>query len=226
MHTWDPPSISIHSDSVRQTHLRLQLHATFNAILAVEQNSRWKDVRSPLLEKIPTIVKTMVADEAMLYIGTSQGVLITVPIASLGGEDLTTTKQEIKDEEEENSSTANETNKESLINCALALHVQKDSRVKSLLHLHLPIHPQSTDMDSHEVHNLQHSLSDVKTESSLAETSTDFMSYQSLIISAGKGHMEYSDDPAAEDTLKLPPNYNTIREKNEEHQLLVWGHKL
>ena len=207
----------------------MQLYATYNVILAVEQNSRWKDVRSPPLEKIPTIIKTMVADEAMLYIGTSQGMVVTIPIASLGGQD---SKQEIKDgERKEKGSTGNDTDKECLNNCALALHVQKDSRVKSLLHLQLPIHPRSTDADSQlpsEVHNLQeHCLSDAKTDSSfIAETSTDFMSYRSLIISAGKGHMEYSDNPTAEDTLKLPPNYNTLREKNEEHQLLVWGHKL
>ena len=205
----------------------------YSVILAVEQSSKWKDVRSPLLEKIPTIIKTMVADEAMLYIGTSQGMVVTIPIASLGSEDSTTSKQEIEDGEmKENGNTANDTDKglKCLNNCALALHVQKDSRVKSLLHLQLPVHPQSTDADSqfpNELHNLQqHSLSDVKTESSLAETSTDFRSYRSLVISAGKGHMEYSDNPAAEDTLKLPPNYNTLREKNEEHQLLVWGRKL
>lgn len=169
----------------------------------------------------------MVADESMLYIGTSQGMVVTIPIDSLGGQDSTTSKQEIENGEKEK-----DTDKECLNNCALALHVQKDSRVKSLLHLQLPIHHGSTDSDSQfpsDFYNLQHSLSDhsVKTdESSLAETSTDFMSYRSLIISAGKGHMEYSDNPAAEDTLKLPPNYNSLREKNEEHQLLVWGHKL
>ena len=209
----------------------MQLHAISSTVLAVEQNSRWKDVRSPPLEKIPTIVKTMVADEAMLYIGTSQGMVVTIPIVSLGGEDSTTTEQEVKNGEiEENGSTVNEADKECLNNCALALHVQKDSRVKSLLHLQLPIHPQSANADSQlppEVHDLQHSLPEVKTGSSSSATlNADFVSYQSLIVSAGKGHMEYSDDPAAEDTLKLPPNYNTLRERNEEHQLLVWGHKL
>ena len=176
----------------------------------------------------------MVADETTLYVGTSQGMVVAIPIASLSRNGSTTTKPLIEEQAAEteemdnsHSTQTDESDSEYLNNCALALHVQKDSRVKSLLHLQLPTHPQSTPecTDSAfppKAHKPQYNLPDVQTES----PSVDFMSYGSLIISAGKGHMEYGDNPAPEDALKLPPNYTTLREKNEEHQLLVWGHKL
>ena len=182
-------------------------------------------MRSPQLEKIPAIIKTMVRDEAMLYLGTSQGMVVAVPISTLSKDSATTvSKPEIKEEERETGRTVVTKDADCLDNCALALHVQKDSRVKSLLYLQLPIlqaPPSSESAPSREADQHNHPESDRQ-----ADTSLPLTCYRFLILSAGKGHMEYSDDPDAEDTMQLPPNYNSLREKNEEHQLLLWGHKL
>ena len=189
-------------------------------------------MRSPLLEKIPTIIKTMVADDNMLYVGTSQGMVVAVPIDSLSGKDQT-----VKPDSKDGASVG--INSAHLDNCALALHVQKDSRVKSLLYLQLPLqhrdHPQgdrvTDDSPASAESQLQHALPNIPLEgqelSDGDATSAPLSGgYRSLIVSAGKGHMEYSADKNAEDMLRLPPDYNSLREKNEEHQLLVWGHKL
>ena len=217
----------------------------------VEQNSKWKDMRSPLLEKIPTIIKTMVADDNVLYVGTSQGMVVAVPIDSLSKKDSTKPTEIATDlegatpnaKDDASSGTSGTSSATFLDNCALALHVQKDSRVKSLLHLRLPVpqhHDHSTveDTDSSpalqstESHELQLTLPNVSPEGQESDTGAaaapSLLSggFRSLIVSAGKGHMEYSADKDAEDMLSLPPNYDSLREKNEEHQLLLWGHKL
>ena len=215
----------------------------------VEQNSKWKDMRSPLLEKIPTIIKTMVADDNILYVGTSQGMVVAVPIDNLSKKDSTKPTEIATDLEgatpiaKDDGVSGGISSATFLDNCALALHVQKDSRVKSLLHLRLPVpqdHDHSTveDTDSSpalqstESHELQHTLPNVSPEGQESDAGASAApsllsgGYRSLIVSAGKGHMEYSADKDAEDMLSLPPNYNSLREKNEEHQLLLWGHKL
>lgn len=216
----------------------------------VEQNSKWKDMRSPLLEKIPTIIKTMVADDHMLYVGTSQGMVVAVPIDSLSKKDSTKPTEIATDLEgatpnamDDGASGGTTSSAMFLDNCALALHVQKDSRVKSLLYLQLPV-PQHHDhsmvedtdgspaLQSTESHELQQILPNISPEGQESDTGAvaapSLLSggYRSLVVSAGKGHMEYSADENAEDLLSLPLNYNSLREKNEEHQLLLWGHKL
>lgn len=186
-------------------------------------------MRSPLLEKIPTIIKTMVADDNMLYVGTSQGMVVAIPIDSLSKESAKPADlEEAEGAMGAKDSASGGINSTYLDNCALALHLQKDSRVKSLLHLQLPVQHQS------EVDNRTSSSYESKVlpthsqESDVDAAAVTLLSggFQSLIVSAGKGHMEYSADKDAEDTLKLPPDYNSLREKDEEHQLLVWGHKL
>ena len=118
-----------------------------------------------------------------------------------------------------------------LKNCALALHVQKDSRVKSLLQIQLPIQHPSGELDSTSQSSedaLKHSLPDLPPSSFSNESgSPSIVSYRSLVISAGKGHMEYSQDPEPKHDGKLPTtDYDAQREKNKEHQLLVWGHRI
>ena len=216
----------------------------------------------------------MVADENMLYVGTSRGMVVAIPIASLkkdtpdlpvtnghmtNGFDDTDEAREISLKRDLKLSTANDTLKDKkslkgakeeetdssggslggsglleepeevyLSNCALALHVQKDSRVRSLLHLKLPIKPPSK-LDapsSSEAGALYHSLPNLNSSfGGRMSISPPIMSYRSLIISAGKGHMEYSEDPEPEDDGVLPTNYNALRERNEAYQLLVWGHR-
>ena len=198
-------------------------------ISAVEQNSKWKDMRSPLLEKIPTIIKTMVADDNMLYVGTSQGMVVAIPIDSLSKDPAAKPEIVAEGATGVKNGASGGINSVYLDNCALALHVQKDSRVKSLLHLQLPVqhHSELSDSLLSSKSQLQHTLPSVSPQHQ--ESDTDALlsgGYRSLVVSAGKGHMEYSADKNAEDILILPPNYNSLREKNEEHQLLVWGHKL
>jgi hypothetical protein len=200
-------------------------------------------MRSPLLEKIPTIIKIMVADDNMLYVGTSQGMVVAVPIDSLSKKDSSKPETAAAEgatlDATKDGTPGDQTNSATFLdNCALALHVQKDSRVKSLLHLQLPVQHHdrsvedtdgSTSAQSTESHELQQTLPNVYPEgqeSDIAAAALLSGGYRSLIVSAGKGHMEYSADKDAEDMLSLPPNYNSLREKNEEHQLLVWGLKL
>ncbi len=199
-------------------------------------------MRSPLLEKIPTIIKIMVADDNMLYVGTSQGMIVAVPIDSLSKKDSSKPETAAVEgatlDATKDSASDDQTNSATFLdNCALALHVQKDGRVKSLLHLQLPIQhydhsvedtDSSTPAQSTES-QLQQTLPNVSPEGQESDVAAAALlsgGYRSLIVSAGKGHMEYSADKDAEDMLSLPPNYNSLREKNEEHQLLVWGHKL
>lgn len=216
----------------------------------------------------------MVADETLLYVGTSRGSVVAIPIESLkasvaesavsnghvtnGFEDTpedieTTLKRELKlstagdtlksDKKPEGAAddsdvSANSSRGSSGLleepeevyrdNCALALHVQKDSRVRSLLYLKLPIKPPSKlDTPSQsETGALYHSLPNLNSSFGNRMTiSPPIMSYRSLIISAGQGHMEYSEDPEPEDDGVLPTNYNALRERNEAYQLLVWGHR-
>ena len=186
-------------------------------------------MRSPLLEKIPTIIKTMVADDNMLYVGTSQGMVVAIPIDSLSKDSAKQAAEEAEGETGVKDSASGGINSTYLDNCALALHVQKDSRVKSLLHLQLPMQqhqPEVNDRTSSYETQLLPNVPPQSQESDDAASTLLSGGYRSLIVSSGKGHMEYSADKDAEDTLKLPPNYNSLRENNEEHQLLVWGHKL
>lgn len=257
---------------------------------AAEENSKWRENRSPSKWRDRSIIKTMVADESILYVGTSRGMVVAIPIDSLkkdpaadaaplvtnglhgighmtnGGFDETdeglemALKRELKlsttttnggstaagggngeknlEEEEgtdglrsssSGSGLLDEPEEVYLDNCALALHVQKDSRVRSLLHLKLPIKPPSKlSSPSHSDAGaaLYHSLPNLNSSfGSRTTISPPIMSYRSLIISAGKGHMEYSEDPEPEDTGVLPTNYNALRERNEAYQLLVWGHR-
>ena len=204
-------------------------------------------MRSPPLEKIPAIIKTMTTDDVTLFVGTSQGMVVAIPITSLDkcSQDITG-KQEIEetketgviDDTQSEKATGENGDEQDFDSCALALHVQKDSRVRSLLHLRLPTSKPATHSDTagrvsqfSSQHELQHSAS-LSTQvnppsfESGVDSSGMARPYRSLLVSSGKGHMEYSGDQSAEDTLKLPANYNSLREKNEEHQLLVWGHKL
>ena len=186
-------------------------------------------MRSPLLEKIPTIIKTMVADDNMLYVGTSQGMVVAIPIDSLSKDPAAKPEIVAEGATGVKNGASGGINSVYLDNCALALHVQKDSRVKSLLHLQLPVqhHSELSDSLLSSESQLQHTLPSISPQRQ--ESDTDALlsgGYRSLVVSAGKGHMEYSADKDAEDILILPPNYNSLREKNEEHQLLVWGHKL
>lgn len=218
----------------------------------------------------------MVADENMLYVGTSRGMVVAIPIDSLKKKDAlpvtnghvsghmtghmtngfdetdegreAALKRELKlstatnDGAEKNhegdgtnilrsgssSGLFDEPEEVYLDNCALALHIQKDSRVRSLLHLKLPIKPPSKlNSPSHSDSGaLYHSLPNLNSSfGSRTTISPPIMSYRSLVISAGKGHMEYSEDPEPEDTGVLPTNYNALRERNEAYQLLVWGHR-
>ena len=214
----------------------------------------------------------MVADENnMLYVGTSSGMVVAIPIDSLkkgvpvtnghvtnGFEDsdaareeilkrelkLAVTSESFKGEKKSEESASEETdsgggsrNSSGLLdepesvyldNCALALHIQKDSRVRSLLHLKLPLKPPSTlnSPSPSETGALYHSLPNLNSSfGSRMSISPPILSYRSLIISAGKGHMEYSEDPEPEDNGVLPTNYNALRERNEAYQLLVWGHR-
>lgn len=252
----------------------------FTPFNSAEENSKWRNTGSPSKWKDRSIIKTMVADENMLYIGTSRGMVVSIPIDSLkkdtasadvlatnghgsghmiNGFEVTdenrelalkrelklstgsssTVGSEIKDRQDD-SSTADGLSSNSssglldepeevyLNNCALALHVQKDSRVRSLLHLKLPIKPPSklSSSSPSDVGTLYHSLPNLNSSfGSRTAISPPIMSYRSLIISSGKGHMEYSEDPEPEDTGVLPTNYNALRERNEAYQLLVWGHR-
>lgn len=244
-----------------------------------EENSKWRHTNSPSKWKDRSVIKTMVADESMLYVGTSRGMVVAIPIDGLKKDsaNLPTTnghgsshmtngfdeadegrelalKRELKLLTTTNSSTGggggkrnHEEDTADLLrsnsssglfdepeevyrdNCALALHVQKDSRVRSLLHLKLPLKPPSklsSPSHSDNTGALYHSLPNLNSSfGSRTAISPPIMSYRSLIISAGKGHMEYSEDPEPEDTGILPTNYNALRERNEAYQLLVWGHR-
>ena len=110
-----------------------------------------------------------------------------------------------------------------LENTAISLHSLNDSEVQSLIHLRLPdnqiskLKPNTDPIPYHSMPNLSSPFG------GRVPISPPIVTYKTVILSAGKGHMEYitEDDPEA-----IQESINSARrERNEAFQMLTWGHK-
>lgn len=222
------------------------------------------------LTTLPSI-KSIVADSHTVYIGTSTGKIISVPISYLSNLHLTSPTSdegidspvsfsvsnspshgatptdevdgllkrkkrvkkkdskkkeaiEVKDDEWEELHFSKEDTDggHHLEDNAISLHTHNGNQVQNLIHLQLPDNQISklkvpTDpVPYHSMPNLSTGLS------GRSPISPPIVTYRSLILSAGKGHMEYVTET---DKLVDESVSGTLRERNEAFQLLVWGHR-
>lgn len=105
---------------------------------------------------------------------------------------------------------------------AVAIHSHMDERVRDLLFLRLPETSLSKLKQAAEMMQY-HSLPNLASPfGGRIPISPPILGFQSLVISAGKGHVEYVGEKGEEETGEE----STIhRERHEAFQLLVWGHK-
>ncbi len=145
--------------------------------------------------------------------------------------DSNTSKEAIKiskkpsEEEWEELHTAEEEDSEIpyLDNTAIALHSLNDSQVLNLLHLKLPdnltskLKAPSDPVPYHSMPNLSSPFG------GRVPISPPIVTYKTIVLAVGKGHLEYivdHDSEAIEESV-----VNALRERNEAFQLLAWGHK-
>ena len=132
-------------------------------------------------------------------------------------------KKAEEDWEELQTAEQEDTDGPYLENTAISLHSLNDSEVQSLIHLRLPdnqilkLKPNSDPIPYHSMPNLSSPFG------GRVPISPPIVTYKTVILSAGKGHMEYitEDDPEA-----IQESINSARrERNEAFQMLTWGHK-
>ena len=106
---------------------------------------------------------------------------------------------------------------------AISLHTHNDSQVQSLIHLLLPdnqISKLKAPTDPVPYHSMPNLTSPF---GGRVPISPPIVSYRSLVLSAGKGHMEYVME--TDNELLDESTGGALRERNEAFQMLVWGHK-
>jgi len=181
----------------------------------------------------PTDIKAIVADKHMVYVGSSNGRIVAVPIDSL----LKPTEyaelddeRNLEDSDDHSTAalpqggskvkgdadmTARNTDQEQ---SAVSLHTQKDNRVQSLIYIPLPTNRLSRPKDTV---NLQQTTmySSLPNLGSMYRLSISQPLYKSLLVSIGQGHVLYAPD------VESVEESSPLRERNESFQLLVWGHR-
>lgn len=170
----------------------------------------------------------------MLYIGTSNGQIVTIPkemilrFKSASTEDLIISFDEADtgkatDKQTKQGKSSSVPESECLENSAIAVHSHKDSRVKGLVSINLPIIPPSKVKEAVDGGVPYHSLPNLSSPFGTRMPMTPpILSYKSLVISAGKGHVEFIEDsdPELEESMS-----GALRERNEAFQLHCWGHR-
>ena len=170
-------------------------------------------------------IKSMVADSDFLYLGTSNGHIVTVPIPSLtqpssvkwgvDGDNTADTKTDSKSSEPLMA--------KSVPHLAVAVHRQMEGSMHTLLQVKLPGTKLSKLKEAAEMLRY-HSLPNLHSPlGGRIPVSPPILSFRSLVVAAGKGHVEYvSKDEEGEKTEEV---MEVHRERNEAFQMLVWGHK-
>ena len=109
----------------------------------------------------------------------------------------------------------------SLSHSAVAIHSHMDERVRDLLFLRLPEMKLSKLKQASEMMQY-HSLPNLASPyGGRIPISPPILSFKSLVISVGRGHVEY----VAEKGKDPGEDGSRHRERHEAFQLLVWGHK-
>ena len=110
----------------------------------------------------------------------------------------------------------------SLSHSAVAVHAHMDERVRDLLFLKLPdmnlskLKQAAEMMQYHSMPNL------ASPYGGRIPVSPPILSFRSLVISVGRGHVEYVEENGEEEKGEGNMGH---RERHEAFQLLVWGHK-
>ena len=111
-----------------------------------------------------------------------------------------------------------------LAHSAVSLHSHMDERVRDLLYLKLP-ELTLTKLKQAAEHLHYHSLPNLASPyGGRIPVSPPVLSFRSLVLAVGKGHVEYVPEKGEEpqDEAGKP---SVHRERQEAFQLLVWGHK-
>lgn len=195
---------------------------------------------------MPTDITAIIADESTVYVGTSNGRMVAVPIENLcktqdanldvesSGGDGEIEEQSSVVVQRENRKTkggvavpggsggatvlVQETDKAFQKQTAVSLHAQKDSKVRSLIYIPLPVSkllkPKDTAVLEQTV--MYTSLPNL---GSMYRLNISQPLHKSLLISVGRGHVKYTSD------VECVEESSPLRERNESFQLLVWGHR-
>ena len=186
-------------------------------------------------------ISLMMATEDTLYITTSTGKIISMPIAAIMA------KGEEEQEQEANSGLRPQVDHLSVISLRKKTSISLDGHkdiVKGILHIQLPESTQVSPPLANGLSSSTLNLSGMQTLSpaislpSLLDT-TDHTStvashsntpagatpskpgdravYRSLLVSAGRGHKNYLT------TGERIEENTALRERNDAHQLMVWG---
>lgn len=106
---------------------------------------------------------------------------------------------------------------------AVALHSHLDERVRDLIFLKLPELSLSKLKQAAEMMQY-HSLPNLASPyGGRIPISPPILSFRSLVISVGRGHVEYVEEK--EEDAGEDGNTGIHRERHEAFQLLIWGHK-
>jgi hypothetical protein len=106
---------------------------------------------------------------------------------------------------------------------AVSVHSHMDERVRDLLFLKLPelsLSKLKQAADIMQYHSLPNLASPY---GGRIPVSPPILSFRSLMISVGKGHVEYIEEKETDDGEESTAEVH--RERHEAFQLLVWGHK-
>lgn len=192
---------------------------------------------------MPTDITAVTADESTIYVGTSNGRMVAVPIENLcktqhadldvessGGNGEVGEQPSIVVQGKNEKTTGGvavpggatvrvqETDKTFQKQTAVSLHTQKDSKVRSLIYIPLPVSKLSKPKDTAVLEQtvMYTSLPNL---GSMYRLNISQPLHKSLLISVGRGHVKYTSD------VECVEESSPLRERNESFQLLVWGHR-
>ena len=245
--SWIPkffPSINVFltlSISVLHPYI-MQIYSISIFLISTDQPQRVGSSKGIM----PTDITAITADESTVYVGTSNGRMVAVPIENLhktqhanldvessGGNGEIEEQSSVVVRGENGKTTggvavpgasggatvlAQETGKTFQKQTAVSLHTQKDSKVRSLIYIPLPVSkllkPKDTAVLEQTV--MYTSLPNL---GSMYRLNISQPLHKSLLISVGRGHVKYTSD------VECVEESSPLRERNESFQLLVWGHR-
>ncbi len=175
---------------------------------------------------IPTHIKSVTYDEKSIYVGTSNGKLVAIPIENLR-QSVDAEPDFVQPLPTDSMATRGSTTHQQddvdgvyMDQSSVALHAHKDNKIKSLLHIPLA----TTNIDAQEASVYGSLPNFISYMPKLGEPggAHELPLYQSLVVSAGKGHVEYT---STSETVEDETSAARVRARNKSFQLLVWGHK-
>ena len=186
------------------------------------------------VEKRPDI-SSLVSDGSVVYVGTSDGKLVAIPLDSITKDCHENEHRTINPSSPAVTSLTSSASQQAELDdysepagtfqsqSSVALHSHRDTRVTTLLHIPLP-HGKHVTLNTETRDAMRfHSLPNLT--SPLGRLPISYPLYKSLVVSAGKGHVEYSELPPVEVDLDSSENGSVLYERSEAFQLLLWGHR-